>query len=351
MIRLPHLAARIFDTPLAIEPGKLDVILVAIGPRLEGFDPPAPQQGDNRQRKPYLVTPEGIAVIDVMGTLVHRASGMDALSGLTSYDQLADEILDAATDPAIKGIVLNIDSPGGEVAGLFDLADEIYSAREAKPICAVTDSAFSAAYLLASAAGEIWTSQFGGNGSIGVIWTHMDQSQADAKEGLKYTIVRSRPQKAAGNVHEELSPEALANMQSLVARADGMLVAAVARNRGLSAKAVEDTEAGLFFGRDAVDRGLADRVGTFNEALAAMTAAAQGKDKEMVMPAIAVHHTSTVATAWDGGENEKRLKAGEKQAYYEEEYAYRDPAANAATACAARSAPFLRSSHPRRARF
>ena len=94
---------------------------------------------------------------------------------------------------------------------------------------------------------------------------------------------------------------------------------------------MEDTDAGLFFGQDAVDRGLADRVGTFKDALAALAAAAQTKEKEMVMPAIAVHHTSTVATAWDGGENEKRLKAGEKQAYYEGEYAYRDPAANAET--------------------
>ncbi|HOO18369.1 MAG TPA: S49 family peptidase, partial [Phycisphaerae bacterium] len=112
MTPLPHLAARIFDTPLLIAPQKLEVILAVLAPRL-GLDVPAPAvaaTSERRVRKPYEVTPDGIAVIPIEGTLVHKAYGLDALSGLRSYVDIQEEVEDAATDPAIKGILLDIDS-------------------------------------------------------------------------------------------------------------------------------------------------------------------------------------------------------------------------------------------------
>ena len=150
---LPHLAGRVFGVPLLIQPQKLSVILQAIGPRLglppgefeiEGLGVPVvarvtqspldegddPDEMDDaaRSQKPYLVTPEGVAILGVSGTLVKKASWLDAASGMQSYESIRADFQDAVRDPRIQGILLDVDSPGGEVGGLFDLADEIYNA-------------------------------------------------------------------------------------------------------------------------------------------------------------------------------------------------------------------------------
>src|SRR3990167_2571041 len=99
---LPHLATRIFDTPLLIAPQKLEVILGVLAPRL-GLDVPpsavAVTASERAQRKSYEVTPEGIAIVPIEGTLVHKSYGIDALSGLRSYTDVQAEMDDAATDP------------------------------------------------------------------------------------------------------------------------------------------------------------------------------------------------------------------------------------------------------------
>ena len=109
MTKLSHLAARVFNTPLMIDSKKLTAILAVLAPRL-GVEPPdveAALLNEQRNRKPYAVTDAGVAVIEVSGSLVNRASGMDAQSGLSSYEQLGNEILDAATAPGVKGILLH----------------------------------------------------------------------------------------------------------------------------------------------------------------------------------------------------------------------------------------------------
>jgi signal peptide peptidase SppA len=271
MKHLSQLATRVFDTPLLIAPQKLEVILAVLAPRL-GLEVPLPvaaATSERATRKPYEVTPDGLAVIPIEGTLVHKAYGLDAMSGLRSYVDLQEEIEDAATDPAIKGILLDIDSPGGEVAGVFDLADTIYAARSAKPIFAVANSdAFSAAYLLASGADRIYAGRTSGLGSIGVIVSHLDVTGSDEKLGYKYTIVHAGARKADFNPHTPLSEEARQVLEAEVDRTYSLLVTAVARNRRLSESAIRGTEAALYFGSDAVNAGLADRLGTRQEALA-----------------------------------------------------------------------------------
>ncbi len=278
MKHLPHLATRIFDTPLLIAPQKLEVILTVLAPRLGLGAAPALTPASERQtRKPYEVTDDRIAVIPIEGTLVHKAYGLDAMSGLRSYVDIQEEIEDAATDPAIKGILLDIDSPGGEVAGVFDLADTIYNARAAKPIFAVANNdAFSAAYLLASAAERIYAGRTSGLGSIGVIVSHLDVSASDEKLGYKYTIVHAGARKADFNPHIPLSEEAHAVMEAAVERTYGLLVGAVARNRGLPEAVIRETEAGLFFGTEAVESKLADSMGSRQDALSALRASIGG---------------------------------------------------------------------------
>ena len=274
MTNLPHIASRVFHTPLMIDSKKLAAILAVLAPRL-GLEPPAVEAAlltEQRARKPYAVTDAGVAVIEVSGSLVNRASGMEAQSGLTSYEQLGNEILDAATDPQVRGILLRFDSYGGEANGAWDVASLIEEAARMKPVWAsVDDWALSAGYLLASATDRIWVTRTGGVGSVGIIAMHLDQSGFDAANGLRYTTIFAGDRKNDFNPHEPLSTEARDVLVAEVNRLYGMFVDAVARRRSLSADDVRSTEAGILYGEDSVARGFADRVGTFRDALAAMT--------------------------------------------------------------------------------
>ena len=131
-----------------------------------------------------------IAVIPVYDSLVFRTLGLRALSGLTSYEDIRGRFREARDDSSVEGILFDIDSHGGEEAGLFDLVDEIHEARGEKPIMAVANEmAYSAAYAIASAADEIYLPRTGGVGSIGVVALHVDQSSYDAQKGFKYTYI------------------------------------------------------------------------------------------------------------------------------------------------------------------
>ncbi|WP_425219211.1 S49 family peptidase [Ralstonia solanacearum] len=272
MTLLPHLATRLFGVPLAIDRPKLDVILSVLGPRVGLADLAPP--GD------YTPPPRGparshaqIAVIPIHGTLVRRTVGLEAESGLVSYTAIGDQLDAALADPGVAAILLDVDSPGGESGGVFDLADRIRAAAAVKPVWAVAnDMAFSAAYALASAASRVFVSRTGGVGSIGVIAMHVDQSVKDARDGIRYTAVFAGARKNDLNPHEPISDAAQAQLQAEVDRLYGLFVATVANNRGIAAEAVTATEAGLFFGQDAVAAGLADDVGTFDDALAQLTA-------------------------------------------------------------------------------
>jgi signal peptide peptidase SppA len=274
MTNLPHLASRVFHTPLMIDSKKLAAILAVLAPRL-GLEPPAVEAAlltENRSRKPYAVTDAGVAVIEVSGSLVNRASGLNAQSGLTSYEQLGNEILDAATDPQVRGILLRFDSYGGEANGAWDVASLIEEVARMKPVWAsVDDWALSAGYLLASAADRIWVTRTGGVGSVGIIAMHLDQSGWDAANGLRYTTIFAGDRKNDFNPHEPLSSEARDVLAAEINRLYGMFVEAVARRRSLSTDDVRATQAGILYGEDSVARGFADRVGTFRAALAAMT--------------------------------------------------------------------------------
>ena len=271
MTVLPHLAARLFGVPLAIHRPKLDVILSVLGARIGLADLAAPVGYTPAARA--LGPPSGkVAVIPIHGTLVRRTSGIEAESGLASYTGIAEQLDAAMASPEIAAILLDIDSPGGESGGVFDLADRIRAASEVKPVWAVAnDMAFSAAYALASAAARVFVARTGGVGSIGVIAMHVDQSVKDAQDGVRYTAVFAGERKNDLNPHEPISNEAHAVLKAEVDRIYDLFVETVARHRGLDADAVRATEAGLFFGPDAVASGLADAVGSLDDALTQLT--------------------------------------------------------------------------------
>jgi signal peptide peptidase SppA len=260
---LPRIAERLFGTPLMIEPRKMEVIVEAIGPRLSGEAAPA---NITPPEQPAYAVSDGVAVIPVMGSLVHRGDWLDAMSGLTSYDSLRQNLSAALLDESVQAILLEIDSPGGEVSGNFDFADMVYAARQVKPVWAIAnDLAASAAYSIGSAAEKLFVTQTGIVGSIGVIMAHRDNSAANDKAGVKYTSIYAGARKNDLSPNAALTEEAHASAQARVNDVYDVFVAKVARNRGISEAAVRATEAGVFTGQKAVDLGLADEVSTVSE--------------------------------------------------------------------------------------
>ena len=284
MKNLSYLATRIFNTPLMISQDKAEIILSVLGPRMN-LDVSPSAIVDVSVPKRYRSVDDsldGIGVIPIYGTLVHRTLGVDATSELVSYTQINSLFGEAINDSSIKSILLDIDSPGGEVSGLFGLVDTIYQARSIKPIYAmVNESAYSAAYAIASAAEAVFIPPTGGAGSIGVIMIHLDQSKFDEKIGAKYSIIYSGERKKDFTSHEPLSKDVLAIGQGIVDDLRTVFVDSVARNRGLSAQVVRGTEAGSYQGQAAVDIGLADEVMSYSQLIENITKSNRKGGKSM----------------------------------------------------------------------
>ncbi len=262
---LPRLMSRVFNVPLAIFPPKAEVIVAALAQRIgiarldglqaslagEEFErvrQAAVESGLPAPRKAYTMV-GGVAVVPVEGTLVAKLGGLDPWSGMTGYDQIRLKVALAIEDPDVKAILLDIDSPGGEVSGCFDLADMIHAARGAKPIWAVlSEMACSAAYAIASAAERVAMPRTGLAGSIGVVMMHVDWSEALAESGIKVTLIHAGAHKVDGNPYEKL-PAAVRDALAADCEACRRLFAAtVARNRGLGVDAVLKTEAQVYGG-------------------------------------------------------------------------------------------------------
>jgi signal peptide peptidase SppA len=259
---------RLASRPLAMAPRALETLLAA------GRVALVPQHGAATRGRGYAVTDAGIAVVPVLGPLVARGDWLTELFGASVYGEVGEAVEAALAGPSVRGVVMEIDSPGGEVAGMFDLVDRLTSLRGSagKPLWAVaSESATSAAYAIASAAERIYVPRTGEVGSIGIVAAHVDQSGSDAKAGLAWTFIHAGARKLDGNPHEPLSDPARAAIQADVDALYGELVGLVARNRNLTPEAVRATEAAIYRGRAGVALGLADRIGTVETTLAEMT--------------------------------------------------------------------------------
>jgi ClpP class serine protease len=273
---LPFLSQRAFNVPLMIHPKKADVIKSYLIKRMgyseansypvmmfdDDDDVVFSSSGRHRQQDTgYDLLPGGIARIQVEGTLVHKSDSIRPESGLTGYNGIRQAFLLAMDDAKVKGVLLDTDSGGGEVSGVFDLVDTIHAARGAKPIWAVlNDSAYSAAYAIASAADYITVPRTGGVGSVGVIAMHVDFSLALEAGGLKVTFIKYGDRKADGHPEIPLSDEALVSLQAEINTMGQLFDETVARNRGLAASKVKDMQAACYLGGPGVGLGLADAV-------------------------------------------------------------------------------------------
>ncbi|WP_262027581.1 S49 family peptidase [Microvirga sp. Mcv34] len=233
--------------------------------RMEGQDRPAP----------YQMTRNGAAVITTTGSLVNRGAWVGASSGLTSYEGISYQLKTAANDSRVKAILLDLETPGGQAVGAFELGALVRKVASVKPVYAIVNGmAASAGYALASGATKIITTPSGVSGSIGVVLLHADMSKKLEKEGITPTLIFAGAHKVDGNSLEPLSSEVKAELQAEVDTIYDKFVRLVYENRGskISLKAIRETEGRTYIGEDAVKAGLADSVGTFDDVLAALSA-------------------------------------------------------------------------------
>ncbi|MGL9779789.1 MAG: S49 family peptidase, partial [Wolbachia sp.] len=154
-----------------------------------------------------------------------------------------------------------------------------------KIVAIANDDAYSAAYAIASSAEKVFVSRTSGVGSIGVIASHIDQSGFDEKQGIKYTTVFAGNRKNDLNPHEPITLESLESLQEEVNRLYEMFVELVARNRNLSTEKIKSTEAGLYFGENAIEIGLADEVIVYSEFIDRRNSMTEAKFKSITVDA------------------------------------------------------------------
>ena len=282
-MRLPLIAARLLDTPLMVHGGKAATIMTAVGDRIVGqrlhvvgaetlgtIGDGLGREYDAMKVKTYDVI-NGVAIIPVEGTLVHKGGWIGMASGETSYQGLQTQVVRAMRDDAVRGVVFEVDSYGGEVSGAFETSDMIFELSRVKPTLAIlTDVACSAGYLMASACRQIVIPERGIAGSIGVIAIHVDQSAAIEAEGLKVTIIQAGRHKADGNPFEPLPKDVYDGWLSEIEASRVAFAKRVSSYRAgrLSTEQALATEAATYRGADAVAAGLCDGVGHPSEAAA-----------------------------------------------------------------------------------
>ena len=281
-----HIVPAVFGSPWAILPETYVTIceivrLRASGGRLTEADI-AQRLAAAAPRTTARSGPQSIGVLPLYGVLAHRMNMMTAMSGGTSLELAGRALGELVASPQISAIVLDIDSPGGEVNGVTEMAAQVRRARAIKPVVAVANSmAASAAYWIAASASEVVVTPSGQVGSIGVVAAHEDVSAAQERDGVKTTLITAGRFKAEGSPFAPLGDEARADVQARVDEMYGLFVADVAKGRDVP---LADVRAGFGEGRlvtaaRAVKLGMADRIATLDETLSRLAGKrGQGRD-------------------------------------------------------------------------
>lgn len=223
-----------------------------------------------------------VAILPLLGTIIPRANLMSEMSGGTSVQRFSNNLRQALRDPDVGSIVIDVDSPGGQVGGVPELADEIYQSRGEKRIVAVANTlAASAAYWIGSAADEMVVTPSGEVGSVGVVAMHEDWSKFLEEKGVKVTFIHAGEHKVEGNAYEPLDDEAKAFFQSRVDDYYGMFVESVARGRDVSPATVRRDfgQGRVYGGREAVQLGMADRIETLDAVVDRLLVDGRGQAK------------------------------------------------------------------------
>lgn len=271
-----HVVAEITARPWAIEKTHGERLAQILSRRLAGGTATGADLAAveniraERDRKKARRTPRNVAVIPIYGTMVPRADIFTETSGLLSCEQIGQLIDAAVADPAVDVIVLDIDSPGGSVFGTAELAAKVAAARRVKRVVAVANHlACSAAFWVATQASEFVVSPSSMVGSVGVFLMHVDESEAIRTSGRAVTFISSTPEKVAGASEKPLDATGHAEMERTVNGYYAEFVRGVAAGRGVSQGKVREDygRGGTVLAKDAVSRGMADRVATMDDTI------------------------------------------------------------------------------------
>lgn len=275
-----RIIARLTSVPWLIQAEALETMLQIAGrgipdqETIEGWKHEASRlalatrPGDPLGTAPSARVRDGVAIVPVAGPIFRYANLFTQFSGATALADVAANLAAARADGRVRAVMLEIDSPGGDVTGLAEAADMIAQLAAEKPVVAyVEGAAQSAAYWLASAAAQIVISATGQVGSLGAVVAMQDTRERQARDGVRrYEFISSQtPNKRL----DPTTDAGAARVQALADRLAAEFLQAAAANRGMT---VEDIIAatdggGILVGADAVRSGLADRVGGFEETL------------------------------------------------------------------------------------
>lgn len=294
MHRIDRILAWALSSPWAILPERGAAILQVLARRSEGvvLSPAEVQEvvGADVDATAARVARDsavarsggGVAVLPVFGVIIHRSYEVSCMSGggTTSLERFTKALRTALADPGVGSIVIDIDSPGGNVEGVTEAFAAIAAAE--KPVVAVANSmAASAAYWLASAAQELVVSPSAQVGSIGVYTMHEDHSRELEAAGIGVQVIKAGKFKAEGLPVQPLSEEARAALQRSVNEYYEMFVRDVATGRGVKPAAVRDGfgEGRIVGAKEAVSLGMADRIATLDETIQRLAAGGRVKPR------------------------------------------------------------------------
>lgn len=290
--------------PWAITPEALQQILeISTREHLPDFEAVAAKKARRLDgAESVRIREGGVAVVNVNGPIFRHADFFTDISGGATIESLSKDFNSALSDPSVNSILLNIDSPGGEVAGINEFAQMVFDARGRKPIVAYVDGlSASAAYWIASAAHEIVADATAMIGSIGIVAAVPNPDKKNARE---VEFVSSQSPKKRPNPNTESGKD---QIQALVDDLADVFVETVARNRGVGVRTVlsEFGQGAVLVGQKAVEAGLADRLGSFEEVVADLAA---GKKPRRFKPKMAAEAEAAEETM-NLDERLKRLKA------------------------------------------
>jgi capsid assembly protease len=281
------LASRFFDCPLLIDRGTAEAMVSAFA---EDFDVEPLIDARNfdslaRPERQTAIYEEqgGVAVVPIVGELAHRATAINSMSGSVGYAGLQTHLLNLAQDGRVSGILLDMDTPGGEVGGLAELSDSLGEIGKAMPLWAIANSSMnSAGYWIGSVADRVLATPYARVGSIGVVAMHVDVSKAMAKKGVVTTFIHAGKHKIDGNSFEPLSRDAKRQIATSVADIYDQFVGHVSAARRLDENSVRDTEARVYGAKEALEIGLIDDISTLSKAIAGMQVAIQDRRKTFI---------------------------------------------------------------------
>lgn len=296
----------------ATDEATLQVILDVAARVNDSLDAVAAKLGRPLQNTYSATVRDGVAILPVDGPLFRHANLFTEISGATSVDLLAQDFAQALENPAVIAILLDVNSPGGEVDGVNGFAKQIAAARGKKPIAAyVSYLGASGAYWIASAAPLVVVDDVAHLGSIGVVATITDSTEAMKAKGLrKIEFVSSLSPNKRPDLDSEAGRQEVQRTVDAVAQ---VFVDAVARNRGVSPDKVlaDFGRGGVHIGAAAVAAGMADRVGTFEELLAELSGGSAGASRSFfAATASAGQHAQTQTE--DSMNGKDAGKTGEK---------------------------------------